>query len=206
MFINCVCHNSVKSGWQAGGPLGRSSSETAKAKAAWLAAGWEQQERTVPLPMVRGANANWRGSRGPREDERHPPLFDSYELVLTKGLNYALPLNSIPKEGITPEVEFSIWALPSVIVDQIRFETAKCFISGKPLRSNLTDVETEALRNLQSHSDSIILQADKGNAILTDLLVSFDVTSLYTKLSIPASLSIIEQLLERDKKSPDLAT
>lgn len=74
MFINCVCHNSVKSGWQAGGPLGRSSSETAEVKAAWLAAGWEQQERTLPLPMVRGVNANWRGLRGPREDEQHPSL------------------------------------------------------------------------------------------------------------------------------------
>lgn len=66
MFINCVCHNSVKSGWQAGGPLGRSSSETAEAKAASLAAGREQQERTLPLPMVRGANASCRGSRTKR--------------------------------------------------------------------------------------------------------------------------------------------
>ncbi|GJQ82875.1 hypothetical protein Trydic_g2613 [Trypoxylus dichotomus] len=39
----------------------------------------------------------------------------------------------------------------------------------------------------------------------TDLLISFDVTSLFTKVPIPSSLNIIEQLLEHDNKSPDLA-
>ncbi|GJQ86009.1 hypothetical protein Trydic_g14953 [Trypoxylus dichotomus] len=39
----------------------------------------------------------------------------------------------------------------------------------------------------------------------TDLLVSFDVTSLFTKVSIPDSLNIIEPLLEQDNKSADLA-
>ncbi|GJQ72018.1 hypothetical protein Trydic_g3120 [Trypoxylus dichotomus] len=35
----------------------------------------------------------------------------------------------------------------------------------------------------------------------TDLLVSFDVVSLFTKVSIPDSLNIIQQLLEQDNKS-----
>ncbi|GJQ67423.1 hypothetical protein Trydic_g5101 [Trypoxylus dichotomus] len=38
----------------------------------------------------------------------------------------------------------------------------------------------------------------------TDLLVSFNVTSLFIKVPIPDSHNIIEQLLEQDNKSSDL--
>ncbi|GJQ84196.1 hypothetical protein Trydic_g2868 [Trypoxylus dichotomus] len=62
------------------------------------------------------------------------PLSDNEELVLAKGLNYA--------------------------IKKIRFETAKYLISAKP--SNLAHEETKALKNLQSDPDSIILPVDKG--------------------------------------------
>ncbi|GJQ74370.1 hypothetical protein Trydic_g21245 [Trypoxylus dichotomus] len=75
-------------------------------------------------------------------------LSDNKELVLAKGLNYAISYNSITKGGIIAEVESSICVLLSVIADQIRFETAKCLISVKPPRSNLTHEETKALKNL----------------------------------------------------------
>ncbi|GJQ71310.1 hypothetical protein Trydic_g11046 [Trypoxylus dichotomus] len=44
------------------------------------------------------------------------------------------------------------------------------------------------------------------STITTDLLISFDVTSLFTKMPIPDSVSMIEQLLEHNKKSLDLAS
>ncbi|GJQ74186.1 hypothetical protein Trydic_g19099 [Trypoxylus dichotomus] len=65
------------------------------------------------------------------------PLSDNEELVLAKGLNYAVS----PKEGIITELKLSIGTLPSVTADQIRFETAKCLISANPPRSNLTHEE-----------------------------------------------------------------
>ncbi|GJQ70996.1 hypothetical protein Trydic_g909 [Trypoxylus dichotomus] len=92
------------------------------------------------------------------------PLSANEELVLAKGLNYVISSKSIPKEGIIAEEESSIRTLPSVIADQIRYETAKCLISAKPPRSNLLREETKALKNLQSDPDCIILQADKGSA------------------------------------------
>ncbi|GJQ70759.1 hypothetical protein Trydic_g691 [Trypoxylus dichotomus] len=78
------------------------------------------------------------------------PLSDNEELVLAKGVNYAISSKSIPKEGIIAKVEFSIRSLPSVNADQIRFETAKCLIWAKPPRSNLKHEETKALKNLRS--------------------------------------------------------
>ncbi|GJQ81290.1 hypothetical protein Trydic_g9530 [Trypoxylus dichotomus] len=92
------------------------------------------------------------------------PLSDNEELVLAKGLNYAISPKGIPKEGIIAEVESSIRSLLSVIANQIRFETTKCLVSAKPPRSNLTREETKTLKNLQSDPYSIILPADKGNA------------------------------------------
>ncbi|GJQ83236.1 hypothetical protein Trydic_g8834 [Trypoxylus dichotomus] len=53
------------------------------------------------------------------------PLSDNEGLVLAKGLNFAVSPKNIPTEGIIDEVESSIGALPSVVDDQVRFESAK---------------------------------------------------------------------------------
>ncbi|GJQ65770.1 hypothetical protein Trydic_g3904 [Trypoxylus dichotomus] len=129
-------------------------------------------------------------------------ISDIEQLVLAKGLNYALSPESIPKEGIIAEVESSIGALPSVIADQIRFETAKCLISAKPAHSNLI------LKNYTGKTPSHAINSTHFVELIseitmqpTDLLV----TSFVTNIPIEDALNIMEQLLEQDNKSPDLA-
>ncbi|GJQ81306.1 hypothetical protein Trydic_g20520 [Trypoxylus dichotomus] len=100
---------------------------------------------------IKNSIVNSRPQRNVKEPAR--PLSDNEELVLAKGLNYAISPKSIPKEGTIAEVESSKRPLPSVIPDQIRFETAKCLISAKPPRLNLTHEESKALNNLRSDSD-----------------------------------------------------
>ncbi|GJQ75348.1 hypothetical protein Trydic_g23527 [Trypoxylus dichotomus] len=91
------------------------------------------------------------------------PLSNSEELILTKGLNYTISPKSNPNEVIIAEVKSSIRPLLSAIVYQILFQTAKCLISAKPPRSNLTHEETTALGNLPSNPDCITLPANKAN-------------------------------------------
>ncbi|GJQ74312.1 hypothetical protein Trydic_g21197 [Trypoxylus dichotomus] len=66
----------------------------------------------------------------------------SEELVLAKGLNYAIFPKSNPKEGTIAEVESFMCGLPSVIADQIRFEITKYLILEKT-----SSFESDAWRN-----------------------------------------------------------
>jgi hypothetical protein len=93
-------------------------------------------------------------------------LDDVTKKVLTKGLNFATTPKRIPYETVISNVEETIIRnkVPTEDADNLRQDVAIVLRKSRVPKSNITEEERLALKNLKENPDMLILRADKGNA------------------------------------------
>ena len=91
-------------------------------------------------------------------------LDDAALSILERGLNFATTPRTIPIEEIITGVESAIRDLTAAEADNVRVKTCDILQKAKLPKPNTTKEERQALRALKEDSNTVILQADKGNA------------------------------------------
>ena len=91
-------------------------------------------------------------------------LLEEENDVLSRGLNFAIVTNYIPKQQILAEVETGIQRLPENKANLIRNQTNDILNQKHKLQSNLTSSEIKTLNNLTKNVEIRICKADKGNS------------------------------------------
>ncbi|XP_062837651.1 uncharacterized protein LOC134299269 [Anolis carolinensis] len=91
-------------------------------------------------------------------------LTEDQVSILEKGGNFAVTTTRIPVENIIANVESAIYQLPEEEAEEVRMETARILRNAKLPPSNITRKERQAIKDLNSDPEIIILPADKGNA------------------------------------------
>ena len=91
-------------------------------------------------------------------------LLEEENDVLSRGLNFAIVTNHIPKQQILAEVETGIQRLPENKANLIRNQTINFLNQKQKLQSNLTSSEIKTLNNLTKNGEIRICKADKGNS------------------------------------------
>nr|XP_060622650.1 uncharacterized protein LOC132769734 [Anolis sagrei ordinatus] len=91
-------------------------------------------------------------------------LSEDQVSILAKGGNFAVTATRIPVENIIANVESAIYRLPEEEAEEVRAEAARILKKAKLPSSNITRKERQAIRDLNSDPDILILPADKGNA------------------------------------------
>ena len=84
--------------------------------------------------------------------------------MLSRGLNFAIVINHIPKQQILAEVETGIQRLPENKANLIRNQTINILNQKQKLLSNLTSSEIKTLNNLTKNVEIRICKANKGNS------------------------------------------
>ena len=84
--------------------------------------------------------------------------------VLRKGLNFAITPKQIPTKEILASVESAISNLQRDQQDEVRNEVFCTLRQAKPpTEQNLTQDEKEALKDLSSDDEILVIKADKGS-------------------------------------------
>jgi hypothetical protein len=78
------------------------------------------------------------------------PLEKAACSALSKGLNFAVALASVPVKDILCGVEKAIGALPEETAEEIRQETVRIFKGSRKPEGNLTGAERRVLRALKA--------------------------------------------------------
>ena len=91
-------------------------------------------------------------------------LLEEENDVLSRGLNFAIVTNHIPKQQILAEVETGIQRLPENKANLIRNQTINILNQKQKMQSNLTSSEIKTLNNLTKNVEIRICKADKGNS------------------------------------------
>ena len=91
-------------------------------------------------------------------------LLEEENDVLSRGLNFAIVTDYIPKQQILAEVETGIQRLPENKANLIRNQTINILNQKQKLQSNLTSSEIKTLNNLTKNVEIRICKADKGNS------------------------------------------
>ena len=91
-------------------------------------------------------------------------LLEEENDVLSRGLNFAIVTDYIPKQQILAEVETGIQRLPENKANLIRNQTINILNQKQKLQSNLTSSEIKILNNLTKNVEIRICKADKGNS------------------------------------------
>ncbi|XP_049792346.1 uncharacterized protein LOC126199468 [Schistocerca nitens] len=136
--------------------------------------------------------------------------------VLQKGGNFAIIPRTIPMEDIIANTEAAIRTLPCERAEEIRTETARILRRAKPPACNLKKEEVQAIKNLNADK-SILPHVGKTDTYIkrsghfidklkklklapNDILVSFDVVSLFTKVPLSDALEHIGSMFPQDIK------
>ena len=93
-------------------------------------------------------------------------LLEEENDVLSRGLNFAIVTNYIPKQQILAEVETGIQRLPENKANLIQNQTINILNQKQKLWANLTSSEIKTLTNLTKNAEIRIRKADKGNSIV----------------------------------------
>ncbi|KAJ8911014.1 hypothetical protein NQ315_003576, partial [Exocentrus adspersus] len=152
------------------------------------------------------------------------------QIQFHRRLNFALTPKDIPTLDIITSIEETCQKLSEDVSNEFRIRSK--IILEKPLKikSNISKEEMLSLKELKNGKDIKILPADKGNATVimntadynskisnliteeklttinidsTELLVSFDVVSLFTNVPVDKTLSIVRNKLENDNNLKD---
>ena len=101
-------------------------------------------------------------------------LLEEENDVLSRGLNFAIVTNHIPKQQILAEVETGIQRLPENKANLIRNQTINILNQKQKLQSNLTSSEIKTLNNLTKNVEIRICKADKGNSTVILDKIDYD--------------------------------
>ena len=91
-------------------------------------------------------------------------LLEEVNDVLSRGLNFAIVTNYIPKQQILAEVETGIQRLPENKANLIQNQTINILNQKQKLQANLTSSKIKTLTNLTKNVEIRIHRADKGNS------------------------------------------
>ncbi|XP_072048537.1 uncharacterized protein [Amphiura filiformis] len=91
-------------------------------------------------------------------------LTDPQKRVLAKGLNFAPSPNKIPYDEYIVATELACYKLLQNEVTVLRSEMANTLRSAKPMKSNISKEERQAIFDLKKDESILILPADKGKA------------------------------------------
>ena len=83
--------------------------------------------------------------------------------VLNKGLKFAVAPTQIPRKEMIVAIESSLTNVDKTTADTVRVLAAEMIQKARPPKSNVTDEERKAIKQLQQMEDIVILPADKGN-------------------------------------------
>ncbi|KAJ8912335.1 hypothetical protein NQ315_005940, partial [Exocentrus adspersus] len=136
----------------------------------------------------------------------------------------------VPTLDIITSIEETCQKLSEDVSNEFRIRSKLILEKPLKIKSNINKEEMLSLKQLKNDKDIKILPADKGNATLimntidyntkilnmiteeklttinlnpTDLLVSFDVVSLFTNVPVDKTLSIVKNKLENDSSFKD---
>ncbi|XP_077513050.1 uncharacterized protein LOC144124283 [Amblyomma americanum] len=145
--------------------------------------------------------------------------------VLSLGLNFKWHRPQT-KENILYAVENAISKVEPSRREEARTRTLGALLRLRPLQasSTLSSVQCNAIKQLQANADLVILPADKGNATVLldkvtyktkcwpcfrnvrldncDMMVSFDVKTLFMSVSTDLAVEVCTAALESDATSP----
>ena len=96
---------------------------------------------------------------------------------MTRGLNFAVSSNVIPKQQILAEIEKGIQKLSEHSANLFRNQVVNVLNNKRKLKKNLTNNEKKALIDLSKNNEISIFKADRGNCT-----VILDRTEYYEKL------------------------
>ena len=91
-------------------------------------------------------------------------LLEEENDVLSRGLNFAIVTNYLPKQQILAEVETGLQRLPENKANFIRNQTTNILNQKQKLQSNLNSSEIKTLNNLPKNVEITICKANKGNS------------------------------------------
>ena len=91
-------------------------------------------------------------------------LNDNEKKVLSKGLNYAVAPDRIPKEEYIVATEKACNMLSTAEGEQLRAQVVGALSQAKPPKSNISKGERQAIKTLEKKKSVTILPADKGKA------------------------------------------
>ena len=82
--------------------------------------------------------------------------------LLAKGLNFSITSKSLLHKDIIATIEDAVKDLEKEETGTIRAKISLTLKGSKPPKDNLSNDECKALKELQSHTSTVILPADKG--------------------------------------------
>ena len=91
-------------------------------------------------------------------------LKDAESKVLSRGLNFAVAPEKVPKEEYVVATEEACKLLPPAEAEQLRAQIAGTLKQAKPPKPNISKEQGLALKTLSKQEFIIILPADKGKA------------------------------------------
>ena len=92
-------------------------------------------------------------------------LTNSQIQVLKKGLNFCVTPDRIPVKEIIASTETACQQIKSkTVVNSLRTEVTKVLKNAKPPKSNISQEERKALKELSKDNDIVIVPADKGRS------------------------------------------
>ncbi|XP_022104796.1 uncharacterized protein LOC110986851 [Acanthaster planci] len=104
-----------------------------------------------------------RGATQPHKECQRTLLTTETD-VLSLGTNFATPPRAVPPADIIQATEPTIRKRDKTTADNIRVKIYQALLHAKPIKSNLTRPEVEALCDLCSDKSIHTITADKGNA------------------------------------------
>ncbi|KAH6942546.1 hypothetical protein HPB50_007847 [Hyalomma asiaticum] len=104
-----------------------------------------------------------------RKDTLRPPAYRTYLgiSVLSKGMNFAVAPQVIPKRDIIVETEECFRHMKdTAAVGLARSRIVNILANSRTPRSNLSSTKRSALEDLRSDPPAVVLEADKGKGIV----------------------------------------
>lgn len=81
-------------------------------------------------------------------------------------MNFSLPPRKISVNDIICDIEYGIRDLPEVTKDTIKQDYVVVLRKAKPPKSNVNELEIDALKSLNNNMDIVVLKADKGGFVV----------------------------------------